>query len=271
MLWPVRFEQLLDGYQRMLQRSSTNPVHALVSTAMTTFTPGVSPTSCPAIASPQPLLSPVTPDPSTISPDKHAAKHDISMCAVQPNYWRVDSHDHHDQDHYMADEDYDADYVPANEDGQPRICPSSPSQAPLPSQVQPPLILHCPSDPTVQALGITASGNAIDRYPLDFQFTYSDLFRSRNSARGRCDLHDVDVDANDEDEEENGKQMTMSEAVWRKWEQVDGLAKCAGGLFRYAYDRDGNGESFRLAIFVSLFSYYLSWYSCRRKMLIPEP
>lgn len=227
---------------------------------MTTLTPGVSPTSGQAISSPQPLLSPVSPDPSTIvSPDKRAAKHDISMCAVQPNYWRVDSHDHHyqhDQDRQMADEDYDADYVPAKEHGQPRICPSSPSRAPLPSQVQPPFILHCPSDRTVQALGITASGNAIDPCSLDFQFTYSDLFRSRNSARGRCDLHDVDVDASDEDEEENGKQMTMSEAVWRKWEQMDGLAKCAGGLFRYAYDRDGNGESFRLAIFISRFSYY---------------
>ncbi|KAE8537637.1 hypothetical protein D1P53_005693 [Cryptococcus gattii VGV] len=211
---------------------------------MTTLTPGVSPTSGPAISSPQPLPSPVSPDPSTtISPDKHAAKNGISMCAVQSNYWRVDGHDHHyqhDQDHQMADEDYDADDVAAKEDGQPRICPSSPSRAPLPSQVQPPLILHCPSDPTVHALGVTASGNATDPYPLDFQFTYSDLFRSRNSTRGRCALHDVDVDANYEDEEENGKQMTMSEAVWRKWEQMDGFAKCAGGLFRYAYDRDGN-------------------------------
>lgn len=171
----------------------------------------------------------------------------------------------------MADEDYNADYVSAKEDGQPRICPPSPSRAPFPSQVQPPLILHCPTDPTVQALGITTSGNAIDPNPLDFQFTYSDLFRSCNSTRGRCDLHDVDVDANNEDEEENGKQMTMSEAVWRKWEQVDGFAKGAGGLFRYAYDRDGNGESVCLATSVSLFSYDLSRCSREGKMLIPEP
>lgn len=171
----------------------------------------------------------------------------------------------------MAEGDYGADYVPPKEDGQPKICPSSPSRVPFPSQVQPPLILHYPCDPTVQALGITASGNAIDPYPLNFQFTYSDLSRSRNRARERCDVHDVDVDANDEDQEENGKQMTMSEAVWRKWEQVDWLAKCAGGLFRYAYDRDGNGESVRLSASVSLFSYDLSRCSRRGKMLIPEP
>lgn len=237
----------------------------LVSAAMATFTPGVSPTSCPAISSPQPPPSPVSPDPSTIiSPKNRVAKHKISMSGVQPNYWRLDAYGqgfHHqkDQDQQRADE-LDPQCVPAEKDDEPRVRSAriSPSLSPSPSRLRSPLpspslkfqlrpnpILPRPSDPTVQALGIPLSSYVFAPNPLGFQFTHSDLSRLRNGAHGKCDIDvdmDVDVDDNGDDEDGDEKPMTMSEAVWRKWELVGGLAKGAGGLFRYAYDQDGNGE-----------------------------
>ncbi|OXG24483.1 hypothetical protein C366_00012 [Cryptococcus neoformans Tu401-1] len=235
----------------------------LVSAAMATLTPGVSPTSYPAISSPQPPPSPVSPDPLTIiSPKNRAAKHKISMSEVQPNHWRLDAYGqgfHHqkDQDQQRADE-LDPYCIPAEKDDEPRVCLTriSPSLSPSPSRLRSPLpspslkvqlrpnpILPRPSDPTAQALGTPMSSYAFAPNPLGFPFTHSDLSRLRNGAHGKCDIDvDMDVDVDDDGDDEDGdeKPMTMSEAVCRKWELMGGLAKGAGGLFRYAYDQDGN-------------------------------
>lgn len=72
--------------------------------------------------------------------------------------------------------------------------------------------------------------------PLGFQFDHSDLSRFRNGAHGRCGVDvdvDMDVDGDDGGEEGDGKPMTISEAVWRRWEQVGELAKGAGELFSH--------------------------------------
>lgn len=195
------------------------------------------------------------------------------MREVQPNYRRVDGYgqDHHHrkyQDQQRVDE-LDPDGVPAKADDEPRVCPvrTSPSPSPSPSpasrprsplpspslkvQVRPIRALPRLSDPTVQALGIPVSNYVFAPNPLGFQFNHSDLSRFRNGAHGRCGVDvDVDMDVDDDGggEEGDGKPMTMSEAVWRRWEQVGELAKGAGELFRYAYDRDGNGKSFNLSI-----------------------
>lgn len=185
------------------------------------------------------------------------------MREVQPNYRRADGYgqDHHHrkyQDQQRVDE-LDPYGVPAKADDEPRVCPvrTSPSpspsppsrpRSPLPSpslkvQVRPIRALPRLSDPTVQALGIPVSNYVLAPNPLGFQFDHSDLSRFRNGAHGRCGVDvdvDMDVDGDDGGEEGDGKPMTISEAVWRRWEQVGELAKGAGELFRYAYDRDGN-------------------------------
>nr|ODN97854.1 hypothetical protein L204_03279 [Cryptococcus depauperatus CBS 7855] len=96
-----------------------------------------------------------------------------------------------------------------------------------------PLTVTNAEDPVTQTLGIAASSYAVERDPAGFTFTHADLARFRNGGFVKCDIEGP-LDP------EQLQRMTINEAVWRKWEELGGLAKGAGGLFRYGYDKHGN-------------------------------
>ncbi|ODO08267.1 hypothetical protein I350_03857 [Cryptococcus amylolentus CBS 6273] len=98
----------------------------------------------------------------------------------------------------------------------------------------PPLTYPQPDDPVVQALGVAASSAAIANGHEEFSISHEDMRRYRTGAFVR-----LSCDVEGPVSKEALSQMTVSEAVWRKWEEVGGLAKGAGGLFRYAYDKGG--------------------------------
>ncbi|WVQ82248.1 hypothetical protein IAT38_004376 [Cryptococcus sp. DSM 104549] len=108
---------------------------------------------------------------------------------------------------------------------------ASADQPPLPKLS--PLTAPDPDDIAVQTLGIPSSSFGLSHDSRGFTFTNEDLTRFRMGGFVKCDVEGPVAP-------EDLRRMTVNEGVWRRWEEVGGLAKGAGGLFRYSFDKHGN-------------------------------
>lgn len=113
--------------------------------------------------------------------------------------------------------------------------PSLPKPPPI-SSTGPPLTVQDAFSPTVLTLGIgSIMGKSDGSRPLIL--TREHLVSARSQQVDGCE--------NDEAGPEKTmrrKRMTVSEAAWKRWEEVGGLAKGAEGVQAYAYAYDQQGD-----------------------------